>query len=124
MQTNYKTEAVQQLAAEIKNAGFRVFIAKSGAYGFFTDAEGTRVVSFQYDLGGFKFSGNYVTDQPRSTGTGWVMGSASRGNYKQLFESYAPEWAVKGAKWKHTTLAQHLATYQASSVYVEFNEAN
>lgn len=123
MATNYKTEAVQQLAADIKAAGFRVFIAKSGTYGFFTDAEGTRVVSFQYDLSGFKFSGNYKSDQPRSTGTGWDLGTNLSGNYKGLFNSSAPDWAVRGANWKHTTLAQHLAVYQSSSAYVEF-EAN
>lgn len=120
MASNYKTEATLQLAADIKKAGFRVFIAKSGSYGFFTDAEGTRVVSFQYDLGGFKFSGNYKSDNPRSTGNGWMMGTAEYGNYKIMFDSHAPRWAVRDAKWKHTTLAQHLAIYGASSAYVEY----
>lgn len=120
MTSNYKTEATLQLAADIKKAGFRVFIAKSGSYGFFTDAEGTRVVSFQYDLGGFKFSGNYKSDNPRRTGNGWVMGTAVSGNHRAMFDSHAPQWAVHGAEWQHTTLAQHLATYGASSAYVEY----
>lgn len=113
---NYKVEAVQQLAQEIKQAGFRVFIAKSGTYGFYTDAEGSKVVSFQFDLGGFKFTGNYKTSEPRNTGTGWGL---EDGDYKNMFNQYAPRWAVRDAQWQFTTLAQHLATYQSSSQFVE-----
>lgn len=123
MQTNYKTQATAELAQRIRAAGFRVFIAKSGTYGFYTDAEGTRVVCFQFDLGGFKFSGNYKTSNPRSTGTGWSMGESadmtSQG-FTSMFRSYAPSWAVRGAEWRFTTLAEHLKTYQASSQYTEF----
>lgn len=122
MRTNYKTEAIAELAAEIKKAGFRVFIAASGTYGFYTDADGTRVVCFQYDLAGMKFSGNYKTDLPKQCGTGWLMGSVVNyyaDTFKSMFESSAPQWAVRGANWKHTTLAQHLATYQGSSKYME-----
>lgn len=118
----YKTEAVAALAQEIKAAGFRVFIAKSGTHGFYTDEGGTRVVSFQFDLGGFKFSGNYKSDQPRQTGTGWGMGehaSVSASGLKNMLESTPPQWAVRGANYRLTTLEQHLATYQASSVYTE-----
>jgi len=125
MKTNYKTEAVRELAAEIKKSGFRVFIAKSGTYGFYTDEAGSRVVSFQYDLCGFKFSGNYMTDQPRSCGTGWIMGEVSNltaDGFRNMFNSHAPQWAVGKANWNFTTLAQHLKTYQQSSQYVEFAE--
>lgn len=119
---SYKVEAVAQLAQEIKAAGFRVFIAKSGTYGFYTDEAGSRVVSFQFDLGGFKFSGNYKTDQPRQTGTGWGMGESvnvSAEGFRNMFESNPPQWAVRGANWELTTLDQHLATYQRSSLYTE-----
>jgi len=51
-------DAIAELAASIQSDGFRVFIAERGDYGFYTDAEGTRVVSFGPDFGGFKFSGN------------------------------------------------------------------
>jgi hypothetical protein len=122
MNTNYKTEAVAELAQSIKAAGFRVFIAKSGTYGFYTDEAGSRIVSFQFDLGGFKFSGNYKTDQPRSTGNGWGFGEGvdiSASGLRSMFESTPPQWAVRGANWELTTLEQHLKTYQASSQYVE-----
>ena len=114
---SYKVEAVAQLAQEIKAAGFRVFIAKSGTHGFYTDAEGSKVVSFQFDLGGFKFTGNYKTSEPRSTGNGWQL--EENGDFKDMFNQYPPTWAVRQASWKFTTLAQHQATYQASSQYTE-----
>jgi hypothetical protein len=116
---SYKVEAVAQLAQEIKAAGFRVFLAKSGTHGIYTDAEGTKVVSFQFDLGGFKFTGNYKTDQPRQTGTGWGL---EDGSFQNMFNQYPPQWAVRGANWKYTTLAQHQATYQASSQYTELSD--
>lgn len=122
---SYKVEAVAQLAQEIKAAGFRVFIAKSGTYGFYTDEAGSRVVSFQLDLGGFKFTGNYKTDQPRSTGTGWGLGesaSVSVEGLRTMLESNPPQWAVRSANWELTTLEQHLKTYQASSQYTELTD--
>lgn len=120
--SNYKTEAVAALAQEILNAGWRVFLAESGTYGFYTDAEGSRVVSFQYDLCGFKFSGNYRSEQPRSTGTGWGLGDSpkvSPEGLRGMFESNPPQWATRGIPTVCTTLEQHLKTYQSSSRYVE-----
>ena len=116
MHTNYKTEAVAALAQEIKAAGFRVFIAASGTYGFYTDAEGSRLTSFQYDLGGFKYFGNYKSDQPRSTGTGWEV---LNGTFKDMFAEYPPQWAVRDASWRFTTLEDHLKVYQPSSRFTE-----
>lgn len=113
---DYKTKAVAELAIEIKRAGFRVFVAESGTYGFFTDIEGSRVVSFQFDFGGFTFSGNYKTSSPRQTGTGWRLENDS---FAGMFNQRAPSWATGANSWKYTTLAQHLADYQQSSRYVE-----
>jgi hypothetical protein len=116
MKADYKVEAVAQLAKEIKADGFRVFIAERGTYGFYTDEAGSRIVSFQFDLGGFRFTGNYKTDQPRSTGTGWQL---QDGSYQDMFNQIAPQWALRGASWQYTTLEQHLKTYQWSSKYAE-----
>lgn len=122
MATNYKVEAVQELAQEIKKAGFRVFIAKSGTYGFYTDEAGSRVVSFQFDLGGFKFSGNYKS---KSCGTGWGMGesySYSPEGFRNMFKSNPPQWATNGEAVTINTLEQHLKTYQSSSQYTELQD--
>lgn len=116
---SYKVEAIKELAKNIKASGFRVFIAKAGSYGFYTDAEGSKVVSFQYGLGGYTFTGNYKTDQPRSTGTGWQLAD---GTYQQMFNE-CPTWSLRGANWKYTTLEQYLATYHPSSQYTEFEPA-
>ena len=119
MATNYKVQAIAELAAKIKAAGFRVFIAESGTYGFYTDEQGTRVVSFQYDLGGFRFSGNYKSNH---CGTGWGLGESARVSaqgFRAMFESNPPRWATRGEPVSLTTLGQHLKTYQASSRYIE-----
>lgn len=115
---SWKIEATQELAKNIKASGFRVFIAKSGTYGFYTDAEGSKIVSFQLDLGGFNFTGNYKTDMPTQCGTGWQLNQSTGRTYQDMFNE-CPTWSLRGANWKFTTLAQHLATYQASSVYTE-----
>lgn len=113
---SYKVEAVKELANEIKAAGFRAFITKSGTYGFYTDSAGSKVVSFQYDLGGFTFIGNYKSNNPHS-GTGWGLVTDS---FKAMFAQCPPSWAIpSGYTFKFTTLEQHLKTYQASSQYVE-----
>lgn len=114
---SWKIEAVAELAKHIKASGFRVFIAKAGTYGFYTDAEGSKVVSFQLDLGGFNFTGNYTSDQPRQTGTGWQLVQDGR-TYAEMFNE-CPTWSVRGANWKYTTLAQKLKVYQASSQFEE-----
>lgn len=121
---SYKTEAVRELAAQINAAGFRVFIAESGTHGFYTDAEGARVVSFQYDLGGFKFSGNYKS---QGCGTGWIIddkGDYSPESLRTMLDSGAPRWATQGREVHLTTLAQYLTAYQSSSRFVGFEPAS
>lgn len=114
MMSNYKTEAIAQLAEQIAKAGFRVFIAKTGTYGFYTDAVGSKVVSFQYDFASFRYSGNYKS---KKCGTGWQLDTDSFAN---MFTQSPPRWATKGEEVTETTLEQHLAVYQPSSVYVEY----
>lgn len=118
---NYKQQAIAELAGEIIAQGFRAFIAKDGDYGFYTDAEGTRIVSFSIDLGIIKFSGNYKTSAPQQTGTGWAINYDHNApiDFKCMFDQYAPRWATGPATWRFTTLAEHLKTYQPSSQYTE-----
>lgn len=114
-----KKAATMELAQAIKAAGYRVFIAERGTYGFFTDEAGSRVVSFQNELAGFRFSGNYMS---KSCGTGWGLGEVhtfDKPNFDSLFESNPPRWDTRGEAVTVTTLEQHLATYQKSSKYVE-----
>lgn len=110
----YKIEMVKELANQIKTEGFRVFIAKSGTYGFYTNQEGSKVVGFQAELGGVKFSGNYKS---KSYGAGW--GFDDNLSFEQMINANAPYWATKDQPVQCTTMEQHLATYQQSSVYTE-----
>lgn len=113
----YEKEAVAALVPEIRAAGYRPFVAKNGKYGFYTDAAGTRVVSFQIDFGTPKFSGNHVTDAPRNCGTGWQL---EPGAFADMFQQSAPSWARQHANgWRFMTLAEYLAMYQRSSQFQE-----
>lgn len=118
MNRDWKIEATKELAENIKASGFRVFLAERGTYGFYTNAEGSKIVSFQLDLGGFNFTGNYKTDNPRSTGTGWQLNQTTGRTYQDMFNE-CPSWSLRGASWSYTTLEQHLATYDRSSKYTE-----
>lgn len=113
---SYAKEAVIELAERIKKEGFRVFIAECGTYGFYTDQAGSKVVSFQFGVGGFTFAGNYKSSPLR--GTGWGLPDSS--DFQFMFDQYPPLWAVGRSEWTFTTLEQHLKTYQQSSKYTEF----
>ena len=109
-----KTEAMRIAQAAVA-AGFRAYIAEQGNYGFFTN--GARVVSFEVNHFQTKYSGNYITSDPKKTGTGWELSSGN--GYAAMIAQNAPRWAVGSATWRHTTEAEHLATYGASSKYQE-----
>jgi hypothetical protein len=111
----------------VKALGFRVFLAKEswrGGYGFITDADGTRVLSFSF-TDGSSLSGNYGPPS-RESGTGWRMDETpydlkSADDVKRALYAEAPEWTGRrGRGWKHyTTLAEHLGMYGSSSGYTE-----
>ena len=117
----YEKEAAQAVVQAIKAAGFRAFLAESGTYGFYTDADGSKIISFQCNgIEGPKFSGNYKTSAPRQTGTGWrISDDFNASDLDKYFNASPPHWAVSCAKWEFTSLADHQATYQASSKYTE-----
>lgn len=119
---NYNRELIKETAKEIKSHGFRVFIAERGTYGFYTDAEGSRVVSFEADLCGLRFSGNY---QSQTCGTGWGLKSPpslSKSDLDRTLFSTAPLWATQGERVSYTTLEKKLAIYQSSSKYKELEQ--
>lgn len=120
---NWKQEYIAELAQEILSQGFRVFIAENGTHGFYTDEVGTRVISFQLNYLHPSFSGNYITDNPRSTGTGWQIKDGTVDDYDDVFYEYPPAWAVGDAKWRYSTLQDHLDRYQQSSKYEEVSNA-
>lgn len=116
----YQKQRAAEIAAQIKAQGFRVFLAEQGTYGFFTDEEGTRVVSFQVNGLRDSVGGNYRASEPQKTGNGWQISESINPEIAQnYFDKEAPHWAVGKASWRHTTLEEHLATYQASSKYSE-----
>lgn len=118
---SFRRELIEDVAKALKLYGYRVYLAKSGLHGFYTD--GKRVVSFQYDLGGVRYSGNYSTNRPYETGTGWGLGEymvISPHTAQQFITAHAPHWAVRDAAVTYTTPEAFLKKYGASSQYAEF----
>lgn len=124
--SNYKKEALIALAMEIKaNTGYRVFLSEriGCAHGFITNASGSRVVSFQFDILSVSFSGNYIS---KSCGTGWRMDGVNvehvtnKESLDRIFDNNsAPLWATKGEQVRLVSLDDHLKRYGTSSMFVE-----
>lgn len=120
MSYEIERQRAYEIAKAIHDQGFRVFLAERGTYGFFTDAEGSRVISFQCNGVTDSVSGNYVTKDGRKTGTGWrIADSIDPELAQQYFDMYAPSWAVGSTEWRFATLEDHLARYGDSSRYTE-----
>ena len=86
---------IDELVPLIKAQGFRVWVAKSGTYGFYTNKEETRVVYFQAGLSGYEMSGCY-----RSTcsGSGWRLGILIDTTFETLqayLNATPPSWATR-----------------------------
>ena len=119
---NHKQQTIKYLVTRIKKKGFRVFISKCGTYGFYTNDEGTKIISFQTEFSHVTFSGNYKTNKPLQTGNGWRIVDNDTRDYINIFQSFPPQWAIVDSLWKYTALKQHLDFYQESSGYVEVME--
>ena len=106
---------MQEVATEIKNAGFDVYLSNNGEYGFYTD--GKRVVSFNDDLGGVCLSGNYMP-QP-TLGSGWRLDASelelSTEYLQHKLNERAPRWATNGLAVDYTTPEYYLKVYGESS---------
>lgn len=121
--TQFERENISALAQDIVDAGYRVFIAQSGTYGFYATKSGHRTVSFQAEFSGVKFTGNANID---AGGTGWglhdehLVETGPR-EYAKFINELPPRWATKGRGYTLTTLERHLAIYQSSSRFLEIS---
>lgn len=110
-------DELMPMVEDIRKEGFRVFLSSKGQYGFYTNKEGDRLVGFEMGLGGIKFSGNYTTEKPRQTGTGWAL--EEQNSYQKMFDTRPPRWAVGDINYRMTTLKEHLKSYGKSSRFFE-----
>lgn len=111
---------LQRFVQAVLQHGYRPFIAKSGDHGFYTDDAGTRIVTFQFYRGNASVSGNYTTNKPGQTGTGWHMADVpDLTQIDKYFKAVWPTWAVGDARARYTTLDEFLGAYQISSQYRE-----
>lgn len=132
--SDYQT--AREFAQFIKGLGFRAFVAGGmggdgrNGYGFITDTEGSRVLSFEMRSG--NLGGNYGPPS-RTSGTGWqlngdVWSLKTADDVRKALYVTAPDFCRRASPqsrgddsgWQYyTTLAQHLAMYGASSKYEE-----
>ena len=120
-------ERTAELVSKIKSFGYPVYLSEKGNYGFFTNADGSRVVSFQIDYFFFNFSANHKSI---GLGTGYRITNDEKCLLWEIdifctakfLESLinAPVYRSRRKSEKFiswTTLNQHLAMYQDSSKY-------
>lgn len=111
-------------AKRIKALGFRVFLAENREYGFITNDDGSRVISFSFSLEP-SLGGNYGPPS-RESGTGWRLSRSPESlrtveDVEAAFAETPPAWCGKG--WRYmTTLEQYLKAYGATSRFYEFQE--
>jgi hypothetical protein len=111
MRESEKIESILELAAKLKDKGFRVFVSNAtGTYGFYTDASGARVVYFQINNFGMHYSGCY------GSASGW--GLEHTGNYTEMLYTYAPTRVSKPDYLAYTTLDTKLQLM--GSQYTEY----
>lgn len=117
---DYRQECVREFAQEVKALGFAVYLAESGTHGVISDGDGLRVMSFQYDLGIIKVSGNYHAS--RESGTGWqlmpLQYPLTAEHIRHQLYAMAPGW-TRNTNPTYTTLAEHLEGYNPSSKYTK-----
>jgi hypothetical protein len=120
-------ERTAELVKKIKSFGYPVYLSEKGNYGFFTNADGSRIVSFQIDYFFFNFSANHKSI---GLGTGyritndekcllWEIDTFCTAKFLESLIN-APIYRSRRKNEKFlswTTLDQHLASYQSSSKY-------
>lgn len=120
-------ERTAELISKIKSFGYPVYLSKNGNYGFFTNSDGSKIVSFQIDYFFFNFSANHKSI---GLGTGyritndeqcplWEIDNFCTAEFlEKLINAPIYKSRRKNEKFlSWTTLEQHLKSYQDSSKY-------
>lgn len=117
---DYNAKIIEEVSQNLLAQGFKVYIAAKGTYGFYTDEKGSKVISFDCDLGSVSASASYKTSNPSKTGTGFrITENFDVKDAAQYLKASAPGWAIGNATYTFTTLEQYLKQYQDSSKFVE-----
>jgi len=120
-------ERTAELVSKIKSFGYPVYLSEKGNYGFFTNADGSRVISFHIDYFFFNFSANHKSI---GLGTGyritndekcllWEIDTFCTAKFLESLIN-APIYKSRRKNERFiswTTLNQHLEMYQQSSKY-------
>lgn len=120
-------ERTAELVSKIKSFGYPVYLSEKGNYGFFTNADGSRIISFQIDYFFFNFSANHksiglgtgyrITDDEKCLL--WEIDKFCTADFLDSLMN-APVYKSRRKNERFiswTTLNQHLEMYQQSSKY-------
>lgn len=121
-------ERTTELVNKIKSFGYPVYLSEKGNYGFFTNQDGSRIVSFQIDYFFFNFSANHKSI---GLGTGYRITSDGKcllweiDNFctatflEKLINAPIYKSRRKNERFlSWTTLEQYLKMYQDSSKFI------
>lgn len=122
-----KQHRIFALANKIKSFGYNVYLSERNEYGFFTDNESKRLVSFQIDYFFFNFSSNHKSI---NLGSGvrltndekcieWDIDTWCTYDFLKSLMTSKP-YISKRKKEKFiswTTLQEHMEIYNSSSKY-------
>jgi len=122
-------ERINELSNKIKSFGYPVYLSEKGNYGFFTNQNGSRIISFQIDYFFFNFSANHKSI---GLGTGyritndeqcllWEIDNFCTAAFlAKLINAPIYKSRRKNERFiSWTTLNQHLEMYQQSSKYTQ-----
>lgn len=119
MNHNDRKQLILQTARTLKTYGYRAFIAERGTYCFYTNTEGTRVVSIGVEWGCLHVTGNYKSTRPLLSGRNWLITEMidyiSENQAEQFIAEEIPQWVkLISLQVAYTTLDEYLNAYKAS----------
>ena len=116
----HRRELATAFARRLHDLGFETYLSKDGCYGFFTNHDASRIVTFQADhyAMGVCIYGAY--EPSKNNGTGWriydgLTPPRSNDDVKIWLAAVPP--FTRNPWTPYTTRNQHLARYQRSSKF-------
>lgn len=105
-----KNEILRPVVTDLMSQGFRVFIAQEGPYknaaGFYTDAKGEHLVTFDAHFGQLGFRGHVIRENGDSGCMTWQI---KQGKYQDMLAIKPPKWVTGNTPCRQTRVEDMLA---------------
>jgi hypothetical protein len=112
-----KKQVIRQFAELAKEQGFKAYLSYNDEYGYFTDAEGKKVISFQLDFGSVVCSANVKNTSGGGTGYRIETGQKPKDFYAQGIPSWYHPYCTP--KTRFATQEEYQKDFQKSSKFYE-----